>query len=292
MRGAWGRLVTVAEFHINGWEGRTDNHCQHTHIILCISCKGACPSPRVFFIFSFSQIAFDAIWDRICNNILMTHTHTKFQDFLDVENVSGRLIMVLCVCIFCVYRTHAIVFNVHKFCSCTDPLIQNSSYPDVTFFDEPQEKAFSSSGGHVDFDNGIEITVPPRAVPSGTTVSVKVQPNFAPTDVFVMPQGIHSASPSYLITGSDSKLDGDVTLTMEHHVNVSTNDDAKDLLFLQADTTPQTSDSASVYEYKEVPEARAEFLPGENSGKLTTRRFPFKFFKIGLRKRVKKWFTG
>ena len=173
-----------------------------------------------------------------------------------------------------------------------DPLTQNPSYPDVTFFDEPQEKAFYSTGGHADFDNGVEVTVPQGAVPPGTTVSVKVQPSFAPKDVFVMPQGIHSASPSYLITGSDSKLDGDVTLTLEHHVNVSTNDDAKDLLFLQADTTPQTSDSASVYEYKEVPEVRAEFLPGENSGKLTTRRFSFKFFKIGLRKRVKKWFTG
>ena len=171
--------------------------------------------------------------------------------------------------------------------------MQNPSYPDVTFFDEPQEKAFSSSGGHVDFDNGAEITVPPRAVPPGTTVSVKVQPSFAPKDVFVMPQGIHSASPSYLITaGSGAELDRDVTLTLEHHVKVSTNDDASDLLFLQADTTSQSSDSASVYEYKEVPEARTEFLPGESRGKLTTRRFSFKFFKIGLRKRVKKWFTG
>ena len=198
-------------------------------------------------------------------------------------------------CGVCVIKSceHAIKLNFFIFCPCTDPLMQNPSYPDVTFFDEPQEKAFSSSGRHVDFDNGVEITVPPRAVPLGTTVSVKVQPSFAPKDVFVMPQGIHSASPSYLITaGRDTELDRDVTLTLEHHVKVSTNDDASDLLFLQADTTPQSSDSASVYEYQEVPEARAEFLPGESRGRLTTRRFSFKFFKIGLRKRVKKWFTG
>ena len=175
------------------------------------------------------------------------------------------------------------------FYSCTDPLFQNPCYPDVTFFNEPQEKAFSSSGGHVDFDNGVEITVPPRAVPPGTTISVKVQPSFASKDVFVMPQGIHSASPSYLITGS-SKLDGDVTLTLEHHVKVSTDDDANDLLFLQADTTPQTSDSASVYEYKEVPDARAEFLPEENTGKLTTRTLSDKFVKVG--RRIKKWFNS
>ena len=48
---------------------------------------------------------------------------------------------------------------------CTDPLFQNPSYPDATFFDEPQEKAFYTGGGHADFDNGIEITVPPHAVP-------------------------------------------------------------------------------------------------------------------------------
>ena len=143
--------------------------------------------------------------------------------------------------------------------------------------------------GHVDFDNGVEITVAPRAVPLGTTVSVKVQPSFAPKDVFVMPQGIHSASPSYLIT-SGSKLDGDVTLTLEHHVRVSTDDDANDLMFLQADTTPQTSDSASVYEYKEVPESRTEFLPGETTGRLTTRRLSDKFVKVG--RRIKEWFNS
>ena len=170
------------------------------------------------------------------------------------------------------YHTHAI--SGCLFCSCTDPLLQNPSYPDVTFFDDPQEKVFSSSGGHVDFDNGVEITVPPLAVPLGTTVSVKVQPSFAPKDVFVMPQGIHSASPSYLITNG-SKLDGDVTLTLE---------------FLQADTTPQTSDSASVYEYKEVPEATTEFLPGETTGRLTTRRLSDKFVKVG--RRIKEWFNS
>ena len=105
-----------------------------------------------------------------------------------------------------------------------------------------------------------------------------------------MPQGIRSASSSYLITKSGSKLDGDVTLTLEHHVKVRTDDDAGDLLFLQADTTPQTSDSASVYEYEEVPEARTESLPGENTGKLTTRRLSDKFLKVG--RKIKKCFKS
>ena len=194
--------------------------------------------------------------------------------------------MCVCVCVcMCVYIHVYTLISGCTFYS-TDLLFQNPFYPEVTFFDEPQEKVFSSIDGHADFDNGVEITVPPRAVSPGTTVSVKVQPSFAPKDVFVLPQGVHSASPSYLITGS-SKLDGDVTLTLEHHVRVSNDDDANDLMFLQADTTPQISDSATVYEYKEVPEAKAEFLPGENTGKLTARRLSDKFVKVG--RKIKKW---
>ena len=170
-------------------------------------------------------------------------------------------------------------------------MFRDPSHPNVTFFAEPKEKVFSSSGGHVDFDNGVEITVPPRAVPLETTITVKVQPSFAPSDVFVMPQGIHSASPNYLITRSGSTLNRDVTLTFKHHVKVRNEEDANDLTFLHADSSPSRSDSQlSVYEYKEVPEAKAEFLPGENTGKLTTRRFSNKFVKVG--RRIKKWLSS
>ncbi len=87
------------------------------------------------------------------------------------------------------------------FTSCVDPLHQTSAYPDVTFYDMPQEKEFTSSGGHADFDNGVQVTVSANAVPAGTSVSIKVQPSLASNDVFVMPEGIQSASPSYLISG-------------------------------------------------------------------------------------------
>ncbi|XP_064407169.1 ankyrin repeat domain-containing protein 29-like isoform X2 [Halichondria panicea] len=96
------------------------------------------------------------------------------------------------------------------------PLHQTSAHPDVTFYDKPQEKEFTSSGGYADFDNGVEVTVPANAVPAGTSVGIKVQPSLAPNDVFVMPKDIQSASPSYLISGEG--LNGEVTLSIEHHV--------------------------------------------------------------------------
>ena len=170
----------------------------------------------------------------------------------------------------------------------TDPLYQTSTYPGVTFYDEPQEREFPSTGGHADFSNGVEVTVPAKAVPPGLTVGVKVQPGFAPSDVFVMPDGIQSASPSYLISSDRSDgLNGEATVTMEHHVRVSTREEADDLCFLQADPTP---DERSVYKYSEVSEGRSEFNPGESKGRLTTRQWSMKFLKIGSK--FKQWFKS
>ena len=167
----------------------------------------------------------------------------------------------------------------------TDPLCQTLAYPKVTFYDEPQEREFPSTGGHADFNNGIEVTVSPQAIPPGSTVGIKVQPGFAPSDVFLMPEGIQSASPSYLISSDDlAGQNGEVTINMEHHVRVSTKEEADDLLFLQADPTPS---EGHVYKYREVSEGRPEFIPGENKGKLTTKQLATKFLKIGSK--VKKW---
>ena len=162
-------------------------------------------------------------------------------------------------------------------------------YPNITFYDEPQEREFTSSQGHADFDNGIEVTVPPHAVPPGSTVRVKVQPSFAPKDVFVMPEGIQSASPSYLIS-SDSllSLNGEITVTMEHHMTVPTREEADGLLFLYAHSSPKRSGSQYLYEYKEVSEGRSEFTPGENKGRLTTsQQLSNEFIKIGINTRTK-----
>ena len=169
------------------------------------------------------------------------------------------------------------------FTSCVDPLHQTSAHPDVTFYDEPEEKEFTSSGGHADFDNGVQVTVPANAVPAGTSVGIKVQPSLASNDVFVIPEGIQSASPSYLISGEG--LNREVTLSMEHHVRVSTQQEADDLLFLQADSSPKRSGSKSIYQYQEVQRGRSEFTPGGDTGRLRLSTRLKNFFKIGRRKR-------
>ncbi len=176
------------------------------------------------------------------------------------------------------------------FTSCVDPLLQTNAHPGVTFFDEPEMHEFTSDGGHADFDNGVEVTVPTSAVTPGSTVHITVQPSLAPRDVFVLPEGIASASPSYLISGEG--LSGEVTLSMEHHVQVTSNEDANNLVFLQADPSPKRSGAQNVYKYHEVPVSSSQFTPGENNGIL---RRPFskkQFIKVGFRKTLKKLFRG
>ena len=169
--------------------------------------------------------------------------------------------------------------SVCTFASSTDPLRQTTTQPNITFYDEPKEETFTSSGGHADFNNGVEVTVPPDTIPPGSTVGFKVQPGFASSDVFKMPKSVESASPSYLITStSDHHLKGEVIVTMEHHVKVSTREEADDLVFLQADPFPGQS---GVYKYKKVSEGRSEFTPGEKKGKLSVKYFNEKLIKVG-----------
>ena len=159
----------------------------------------------------------------------------------------------------------------------TDPLRQTPTHPKVIFYDKPQKREFPSSGGHANFKNGVEVIVPSDIVSPGSTVEVKVQPCFAPNDVFEMPEGIQSASPSYLIScNSSAGLNGEVTITMEHHVRVSTRDEADNLVFLQADPTPG---EVGVYKYWEME--KSVFTANEYKGTVTIGQWSAKLLKIG-----------
>ena len=177
------------------------------------------------------------------------------------------------------------------FATIPDPLHQSATHPNVTFYDEPDEKMFTSDGGHVDFNNGVKVTVPSHAVPTGSTMEIKAQLSFAPSNVFVMPEGIQSASPSYLVSSEGSaSLNREVSITMEHFAKLSTTEEANDLVFLQADTLPRETASGHVYEYREVSDKRHEFPTEGNKGILFFRNLQRKFYKIG--RKIKGKFEG
>ncbi len=187
----------------------------------------------------------------------------------------------MCILYSVVYQSQA-WFCV--FTSCVDPLHQYPEYPGVTFHDPPVERQFNSSGEHADFNNGVEVIVPAGAVSSSDwdTVNITVQPSFVDQHVFVLPEGIVSASPSYLITMEG--MTGNVTVIIEAHVSITSREDADNLCFLEADSSPTRSGDRSVYKYSEVPKNNTEFSPGKNKGRLTLSVAVIrikKFFKIG-----------
>ncbi len=167
------------------------------------------------------------------------------------------------------------------FTSCVDPLLQTNTQPGVTFYDEPVKKQFTYCERDVDLANGVKVTV--SAIAPGSTVSITVQPSLAPRGVFKLPEGIVSASPSYLF--SVEGLNGKIIVDMEHHVQVTSQEEANNLSFFEADSSPTRSGGAPrilyEYDYRAIPESNTVFAPGENKGELKLTEELHKFFKVG-----------
>ena len=172
----------------------------------------------------------------------------------------------------------------------TDPLLQDPSYGEaVAFYDEAIEEEVTSEGSTIDFGTGVEVKVPEGVVAPNTSVTFEAQPAFASKDVFVLPSDIEAASPTYLLSSSSETLNGNVTLTIEHFMNLHNEEDAKNLVFLVADS--KTAED-STYRFKEVVTGHPVFKPGERVGTISTNHFSF--WKIGRKigKAVKKVFQG
>ena len=172
--------------------------------------------------------------------------------------------------------------------SFTDPLVADHSFPGVTFYDKAKEEFVGSSGKQIDFENGLTITVPTGVVAPGTSESFKAQASFAPEDVYVLPEGIKSASPAYLISKTGQDLNGEVTMTIAHHVKVATAEDAKQLTILCAESSSETRGSKKIYKFQELTsDNKAHFVTGERHGKLSTSMKHFslgKLIKVGWKK--------
>ena len=100
---------------------------------------------------------------------------------------------------------------------------------------------------------------------------------FATKDVFVLPPGVEAASPTYLVSSSSEKLNGPMTLTLQHFVKLRSEDDAERLVFLCAKSDP----SKDTYHFKEVDSGHPPFKPGHNVGRICTDQSGF--WKVGMR---------
>lgn len=177
-------------------------------------------------------------------------------------------------------------------CHFADPLATSLYFPGITMYDEAKEEYFSSTRRSIDFDNGLQIDAHPSAVAARCRQSITVQVCFAPDDIHVLPKGITSVSPAYLVSKTGKNSTGVLTVSISHHVKVTTTEDSRKLTILYADSTPSTNDeSKPVYQFKEIPSERVVFAPGRHEGRTTMSLKSLsvgKFLKAGWKKLKKK----
>lgn len=159
----------------------------------------------------------------------------------------------------------------------SDPLVQDPDYGDtIAFYDEPAEEQITSEGLSIDFENGLEVTVPEGSIQSETAFTLKAQPAFASEEVFVLPSGVESASPTYLLTSDSESPVGNMTLKMDHFVKVKSEEDRVNLVFLWAKSVPSKD---SKYSFQQVHTGDPQFEMNSKAGTISTNQFGF--WKVG-----------
>jgi len=120
------------------------------------------------------------------------------------------------------------VFSHHKY---------DSSHPGICFLGDPWKESVTSDGGTILWKNiGIEINIPPGAVPQGKNLELQVQPCLS--GPFDLPQGYQLASPIYLITPTFEFLE-EVRLSIAHFAGLDSNSDCDSMTFISSSSKPK-----------------------------------------------------
>ena len=165
----------------------------------------------------------------------------------------------------------------------TDPAESNSQYPGIVSFKTSIAENITSSGAEIDCleDMGISISIAKDSVsPEDVPLDLVVSPCFS--GPFELPEGYESASTAYLIDIPQlDKLRKDVTIRIQHHVHLQTEDDCADMVFLTASATPQLVANRQVYSFS-VSMIKSVFKCGDQVGEVSLRDFGL--LKIGKRR--------
>lgn len=117
-------------------------------------------------------------------------------------------------------------------------------------------------------DIGIFVHIPESTV---ETSSIQIRPCFS--GPFKLPDDYEPASPAYLICHS-RKFKNDITISIQHYVNLQTQKDCENMAFLSACSTPQyTRESCPVYTFNFMHDAREMFKPDSLVGNISLQHF-------------------
>ena len=143
-------------------------------------------------------------------------------------------------------------------------LKEKAAYPGILFSDGVKKESITSDGKTINLEEvGVSLIFPENSLPSNEPpVEVAIQPCFSGS--FIMPDGIESMSPAYVIKPNRKvTFQKDVVLKIQHYANLQTEEDCEDMVFLSANSTPEYRGSNPVYVFKEIKKARILFRPGQ-----------------------------
>ena len=157
----------------------------------------------------------------------------------------------------------------HCLCLYTGPQFKHHRLNEgICFLGDPWQETVTSAGKEISWaDIGIELNVPPGAIPEGQPITVSVQPCLS--GPFELPEDYELASPVYAISPGMEFIK-DVTLFMAHFTDLQSENDCKNMTFL---TTPSSSLPGDSPPYKLIVQENGVFQRGSSVGELSMRHF-------------------
>ncbi len=142
-------------------------------------------------------------------------------------------------------------------------------YPGITFFGNPLLESVDSQGGKLSRpDLGMELVIPPDAVPPGRVANVMIWPCLS--GPFVPPEGYELMSPVFLIS-STFKLEKEVQLTLQHFASLPTSDECNHMRFVSASSLPSVTDNCQKYHFRDPKQG--EFQKDSQIGTVSLEHF-------------------
>ena len=168
-------------------------------------------------------------------------------------------------------------------------LKEKAAYPGILFSEGVKKEFITSDEKTINLEEvGISLTFPENSLPSKKPpVEVAIEPCFS--GPFIMPDGIESTSPAYVIKPDQKvKFKKDIVLKIRHNANLQTEEDCENMVFLSANSTPEHRGSSPIYVFKEITGTKGLFRPGQEKplGEIQLNHFSIITTGIKLLKRI------
>ena len=119
---------------------------------------------------------------------------------------------------------------------------------------------------------GICIDIPAQSLSYEDPVSLVVLPCFS--GPFELPYGYESASPAYLILPSRKvTFIKDITLTIHHYTELTSEEDCEEMEFFSANLTPQYEYERPLYTFKHTWGSKGKFKINSQLGEIQLNHF-------------------